>query len=76
MCEHSHDIAPLVVIDADERTKRFVPNRVRSVFACSVDGNPHRQAVYDDPDRDYRSEFHLAVAVLQVFQLYEVAHQV
>lgn len=50
----SHDVAPLVVVDAGEWTEGFVTHGVRSVFASPVDGDPHWQAVKDYPNRDYR----------------------
>jgi len=49
----SHDVAPLVVVDAGEWTEGLVTNWVRSVFASPVNGDPHWQAVKDYPNRDY-----------------------
>ncbi len=52
MGKDSHYVAPLVVVDADERTEGLVTHGVRSVFSSPVDGDPHWQAVNDYPNRD------------------------
>jgi len=62
--EDGHDVAPLVVVDAGEWTVGFVPHGVRSVFASPVDCDPHRKAIYDNPNRDDRCELKLTIAVL------------
>jgi len=74
VCEHRHEVAPIVVVGARERFVRRIADWLGSVFPCSVNGDPHWEAVEQDPNWQNGSELHLTVTVLEVFELEKVTH--